>query len=144
MRPNEITTTSGRSRRRTSKNVGQRGSASTTLAPSVLSASRRAAQSGSVSNCSKSTFAIVDVIRPAHRLRPGKKAETGAESRGSYITPLHFHRAREVSMATAGATKVRGMDASYYFVKDMARARKFYDQFLGMEPTLTFGEDVVE
>src|SRR5215469_3782623 len=108
MRPNEITTTSGRSRRRTSKNVGQRGSASTTLAPSVLSASRRAAQSGSVSNCSKSTFAIVDVIRPAHRFRPGKKALTGAESRGSYITPVHYHRVREVFDGHRGSDQSQG------------------------------------
>ncbi|MBV8082289.1 MAG: VOC family protein [Candidatus Eremiobacteraeota bacterium] len=47
-------------------------------------------------------------------------------------------------MATAGATKVKGMDASYYTVKDMARATKFYNELLGMEPTTTFGESVVE
>ncbi|HZV80216.1 MAG TPA: VOC family protein [Candidatus Binatus sp.] len=47
-------------------------------------------------------------------------------------------------MATAGATKVKGMDASYYFAKDMARATKFYNELFGMEPTLTFGEDVAE
>lgn len=41
-------------------------------------------------------------------------------------------------MATAGATKVKGVDAAYYFVKDLDRATKFYNDFLGMEPTLTF------
>ncbi|MBV8170427.1 MAG: VOC family protein [Candidatus Eremiobacteraeota bacterium] len=47
-------------------------------------------------------------------------------------------------MATAGATKVKGLDASYYTVKDLARATKFYNELLGMEPTFTFGENVVE
>src|ERR1700736_5649015 len=40
-------------------------------------------------------------------------------------------------MATAGATKVKGVDAGYYMVKDLDRATKFYNDFLGMEPTLT-------
>ncbi len=40
-------------------------------------------------------------------------------------------------MATAGATKVRGVDATFYMVKDLDRATKFYNDFLGMEPTLT-------
>ena len=39
-------------------------------------------------------------------------------------------------MATAGATKVKGVDAAYYMVKDLDRATKFYTDFLGMEPTL--------
>lgn len=47
-------------------------------------------------------------------------------------------------MTTAGATKVKGMDASYYDVKDLARATKFYNDLLGMEPTLTFGDSVAE
>jgi len=47
-------------------------------------------------------------------------------------------------MATAGATKVKGMDASYYTVKDLARATKFYNELLGTEPTYKFGEFVVE
>ncbi len=47
-------------------------------------------------------------------------------------------------MATAGATKIKGMDASYYTVKDLARATKFYNALLSMEPTLVFGENVVE
>jgi predicted enzyme related to lactoylglutathione lyase len=40
-------------------------------------------------------------------------------------------------MATAGATKVKGVDAAYYMVKDLERATKFYNDFLGMEPTMT-------
>lgn len=40
-------------------------------------------------------------------------------------------------MATAGATKVKGVDAAYYLVKDLDRATKFYNDFLGMEPTLS-------
>lgn len=47
-------------------------------------------------------------------------------------------------MATARATKVTGMDASYYLVKDLARATKFYNDLLAMEPTLTFGDFVAE
>jgi predicted enzyme related to lactoylglutathione lyase len=47
-------------------------------------------------------------------------------------------------MATAGATKIKGMDASYYTVKDLERATKFYSALLSMEPTLKFGENVVE
>lgn len=47
-------------------------------------------------------------------------------------------------MATAGATKIKGMDASYYTVKDLKRATKFYNDLLKMTPTLTFGENVTE
>jgi predicted enzyme related to lactoylglutathione lyase len=47
-------------------------------------------------------------------------------------------------MATAGATKVKGMDATYYTVKDMDRAMGFYTALLGMEPTLRFGANVTE
>ena len=47
-------------------------------------------------------------------------------------------------MATAGATKVKGVDAAYYMVKDLDRATKFYNDFLGMEPTLTVPGTVAE
>jgi len=47
-------------------------------------------------------------------------------------------------MATAGATKVKGVDAGYYMVKDLGRATKFYNDFLGMEPTLTVPDTVSE
>ena len=47
-------------------------------------------------------------------------------------------------MATAGATKVKGVDASYYTVKDLGRATKFYNALLGMEPTVTVGDNIVE
>lgn len=47
-------------------------------------------------------------------------------------------------MTTAGATKVKGMDATYYTVKDLPRATKFYNSLLDMEPTLVFGENVAE
>jgi predicted enzyme related to lactoylglutathione lyase len=40
-------------------------------------------------------------------------------------------------MATAGATKVKGIDASYYTVKDFDRATKFYTDLLGVDPTFT-------
>ncbi len=40
-------------------------------------------------------------------------------------------------MATAGAIKVKGYDASYYMVKDLDRATKFYNDLLQMTPTLT-------
>jgi predicted enzyme related to lactoylglutathione lyase len=39
-------------------------------------------------------------------------------------------------MATAGAIKLKGYDAAYYYVKDLERATKFYDDLLQMEPTL--------
>ena len=41
-------------------------------------------------------------------------------------------------MATAGATKIKGVDAAYYMVKDYDRALKFYSDFLGTEPTLSW------
>jgi predicted enzyme related to lactoylglutathione lyase len=47
-------------------------------------------------------------------------------------------------MTTAGATKVKGVDAAYYMVKDLDRATKFYTDFLGMEPTLTVPDTVAE
>jgi predicted enzyme related to lactoylglutathione lyase len=40
-------------------------------------------------------------------------------------------------MATAGAIKVKGYDAAYYFVKDLDRATKFYTDLFQMEPTLS-------
>jgi predicted enzyme related to lactoylglutathione lyase len=40
-------------------------------------------------------------------------------------------------MATAQATAlVTGMDAVYYITKDFNRARKFYEEGLGLKPTL--------
>jgi predicted enzyme related to lactoylglutathione lyase len=39
-------------------------------------------------------------------------------------------------MATAGATKVKGVAAAYYMVKDLDRATKFYNDLLTMTPTL--------
>lgn len=47
-------------------------------------------------------------------------------------------------MATAGAIKVKGVDAAYYMVKDLDRATRFYNDFLGMEPTLTVPDTVAE
>lgn len=47
-------------------------------------------------------------------------------------------------MATAGATKVKGVDAAYYFVKDLDRATRFYSDLLGFEPTLTVPGMVAE
>lgn len=47
-------------------------------------------------------------------------------------------------MATAGATKIKGMDASYYTVKDLKRATKFYNELFGMTPTWAYGETGVE
>lgn len=41
-------------------------------------------------------------------------------------------------MATAAAPKVTGLDASYYYAKDLDRATKFYTNLLGMEPSMTF------
>jgi predicted enzyme related to lactoylglutathione lyase len=51
---------------------------------------------------------------------------------------------QEDTMATAGATKIKGMDASYYTVKDIKRATAFYNDLLKTTPTLTFGDRVVE
>ena len=36
--------------------------------------------------------------------------------------------------------KINGIAFSCYPVKDMARARKFYEGVLGLKPTLVFGE----
>lgn len=47
-------------------------------------------------------------------------------------------------MVTAGATKIKGVDAAYYMVKDLDRATKFYNDFLGMEPTLAVPDLVAE
>jgi predicted enzyme related to lactoylglutathione lyase len=47
-------------------------------------------------------------------------------------------------MATAGATKVKGVDAGYYMVRNLDRATKFYNDFLGMEPTLVVPGSVSE
>ncbi len=41
-------------------------------------------------------------------------------------------------MAGTTAHKVSGIDASYYYVKDLDRATKFYTELLGAEPTLAF------
>ncbi len=38
------------------------------------------------------------------------------------------------------ATKIRGIDATYYLAKDIDRATKFYTALLGYAPTLTFGD----
>lgn len=43
-------------------------------------------------------------------------------------------------MATAGATKIKGMDASYYTVKDLDRATKFYTGLFGAEPTMRIAD----
>jgi len=47
-------------------------------------------------------------------------------------------------MATAGATKVKGVDAAYYMVKDLDRATKFYTDMFGFEPTLSVPGTVAE
>jgi predicted enzyme related to lactoylglutathione lyase len=39
-------------------------------------------------------------------------------------------------MAVTGATRVKGLDAIYYSVKDLDRATKFYNDLLGMAPTM--------
>jgi len=40
-------------------------------------------------------------------------------------------------MATASATKVKGLHASYYTVKDFDRALKFYKSLINEEPTIS-------
>jgi len=40
-------------------------------------------------------------------------------------------------VATAVAPKVNGVDASYYYVRDLGRATKFYTELLGAEPSMT-------
>jgi predicted enzyme related to lactoylglutathione lyase len=59
---------------------------------------------------------------------------------------MHFQLRNRGSfaMATAGATKVKGIDAQFYMTKDLARATRFYNELLGMEPTLTYGDFGVE
>jgi predicted enzyme related to lactoylglutathione lyase len=37
------------------------------------------------------------------------------------------------------ATKISRIDATYYLVKDVDRAVKFYSELLGFAPTMTFG-----
>jgi predicted enzyme related to lactoylglutathione lyase len=39
---------------------------------------------------------------------------------------------------SATATKVSGIDATYYTVKDLDRATAFYTKLLGVEPTMQF------
>ena len=39
-------------------------------------------------------------------------------------------------MTAAATMKVHGIDASYYTVKDLAKATEFYNGLLGMEPTM--------
>jgi predicted enzyme related to lactoylglutathione lyase len=39
-------------------------------------------------------------------------------------------------VATMTAHRVSGIDASYYYVKDLDRATKFYTELLGVEPTM--------
>lgn len=46
-------------------------------------------------------------------------------------------------MATTTA-RVKAIDASYYYVKDMDRARKFYQDLLGFEPSMTYESMVTE
>ncbi len=41
-------------------------------------------------------------------------------------------------------TKVTGIDATYYYVKDLGRATDFYKELLGMEPTMAFEGMVAE
>jgi predicted enzyme related to lactoylglutathione lyase len=40
-----------------------------------------------------------------------------------------------VNMTTTKISPPRGLDAVYYMVKDVARARKFYEDGLGFQPT---------
>jgi len=47
-------------------------------------------------------------------------------------------------MATASATKVKGIHASYYTVKDYDRALKFYKSLIGEDPTFTHGNVLAE
>ena len=47
-------------------------------------------------------------------------------------------------MATASATKVRGIHASYYTVKDYDRALNFYKAFLGEDPTFAMPGTLAE
>jgi predicted enzyme related to lactoylglutathione lyase len=47
-------------------------------------------------------------------------------------------------MATASKTMVRAIDATFYTVKDLAGATKFYTQVIGFEPTLGVPDFVSE
>ena len=42
-------------------------------------------------------------------------------------------------MTTASKIGVRGVDTTAYLVKDLPRATKFYTDFFGFAPTLSFG-----
>ena len=42
------------------------------------------------------------------------------------------------------ATKITGLDASYYYAKDLDRATKFYTELLEMSPTMVFPPIVSE
>jgi predicted enzyme related to lactoylglutathione lyase len=39
---------------------------------------------------------------------------------------------------TGGRTRVTGIDASYYYVKDFDRAVKFYEEMLGQGPSVAY------
>ena len=43
-----------------------------------------------------------------------------------------------------GKARVSGLDASYYYVKDLPRATKFYTELIGMEPTMAYADMVSE
>lgn len=45
---------------------------------------------------------------------------------------------------TSTSISVNGIDAAYYYVKDMKRAVEFYTALLGAEPTMNFSEQVYE
>lgn len=47
-------------------------------------------------------------------------------------------------MATSAATRVKGVDAVWYPVKDLDRATKFYNDLLGMAPTKSWPNFGVE
>lgn len=40
-------------------------------------------------------------------------------------------------MAVA-SLRIKGIDASYYFAKDVERATKFYSELFGAEPSMTY------
>jgi len=42
-------------------------------------------------------------------------------------------------MAIASKVGIRGIDTTSYLVKDVGRAKKFYSDLFGFEPTLEFG-----
>jgi len=47
-------------------------------------------------------------------------------------------------MGATTTPKVKGLDASYYTVKDLAKQTKFYTDLLGFEPTLAVPDFVAE